>query len=64
LRSQYSLGFKPDDVHDGKSHKILVKVDVDGDGQTDEKAYAVKSREVYNAPKPETSGNGKSGNKQ
>jgi len=64
LRSQYSLGFKPDDVRDGKSHKILVKVDVDGDGQTDEKAYVVKSREVYNAPKPEVSGAGKSGNKQ
>ena len=64
LRSQYSLGFKPDDVRDGKSHKIVVKVDVDGDGQTDEKAYAVKAREIYNAPKPETSGNGKSGSKQ
>ncbi len=64
LRSQYSLGFKPDDVHDGKSHKIVVKVDVDGDGVTDEKAYVVKSREVYNAPKPEPSGNGKSGRKQ
>jgi len=62
LRSQYSLGFKPDDVRDGKAHKILVKVDVDGDGQTDEKAYVVKSREIYNAPKPEpVSGNGKSG---
>jgi len=24
----------------------------------------VKAREIYNAPKPETSGNGKSGNKQ
>lgn len=64
LRSQYSLGFKPDDVHDGKSHKILVKVDVDGDGVTDEKAFVVKSREIYNAPKPETSGDGKSGSKQ
>src|SRR6185503_20225933 len=59
LRSQYSLGFKPDDVRDGKSHKIVVKVDVDGDGTTDEKAYVVKSREIYNAPKPETSGSGK-----
>jgi Ca-activated chloride channel homolog len=52
LRSQYSLGFKPDDVADGKSHKIVVKVDVDGDGQYDDKAYVVKAREVYNAPKP------------
>lgn len=62
LRSQYSLGFKPDDVRDGKPHKIVVKVDVDGDGQTDEKAYVIKSREIYNAPKPEpVSGGGKSG---
>jgi Ca-activated chloride channel family protein len=52
LRSQYSLGFKPDDVADGKSHKIVVKVDVDGDGTYDDKAYIVHSREVYNAPKP------------
>jgi len=51
LRSQYSLGFKPDDVADGKSHKIVVKVDVDGDGTTDERAYVVHAREVYNAPK-------------
>jgi Ca-activated chloride channel homolog len=64
LRSQYSLAFKPDDVRDGKSHKIVVKVDVDGDGVTDEKAYVVKAREIYNAPKPETSDNGKSGSKQ
>src|SRR6267142_3409138 len=33
LRSQYSLAFKPDDIADGKSHKIVVKVDADGDGQ-------------------------------
>lgn len=51
LRSQYSLAFKPDDLHDGKSHKIVVKVDVDGDGQYDEKVYVVKAREIYNSPK-------------
>ena len=51
LRSQYSLGFKPDDLHDGKQHKIVVKVDVDGDGQYDDKAYTVKAREIYNSPK-------------
>jgi Ca-activated chloride channel family protein len=51
LRNQYSLGFNPGEVRDGKPHKILVKVDIDGDGQTDEKAYTVKSREVYIAPK-------------
>src|SRR5574341_1363898 len=55
LRNQYSLGFNPGEVRDGKSHKILVKVDVDGDGQTDEKAYTVKAREVFIAPKADTS---------
>lgn len=54
LRNQYSLGFNPGEVRDGKPHKIVVKVDVDGDGQTDEKAYTVKAREVYIAPKPDT----------
>ena len=53
LRSQYSLGFKPDDARDGKQHKIVVKVDVDGDGQYDDKAYVVKAREIYNSPKPD-----------
>ena len=61
LRSQYSLGFKPDDVPDGKSHKIVVKVDVDGDGVYDDKAYVVRAREVYNAPKPDAANNGKTG---
>ena len=64
LRSQYSLAFKPDDVHDGKSHKIVVKVDVDGSGQFDNKAYVVKAREVYNAPKPESSSANGKGTKQ
>ena len=63
LRSQYSLGFKPDDVADGKSHKIVVKVDVDGDGVYDDKAYVVHAREVYNAPKPDSVVNGKTGGK-
>ncbi len=56
--------FKPDDVHDGKSHKIVVKVDVDGSGQFDNKAYVVKAREVYNAPKPESSSANGKGTKQ
>jgi len=64
LRSQYSLGFKPDDVRDGKSHKIVVKVDVDGDGQYDDKAYVVKAREVYNAPKPDAPSSKAGGGKQ
>ena len=64
LRSQYSLGFKPDDVADGKSHKIVVRVDVDGDGQYDDKAYVVKAREVYNAPKPGAASTKAAGGKQ
>jgi len=64
LRSQYSLGFKPDDVADGKSHKIVVKVDVDGDGQYDDKAYVVRAREVYNAPKADAASSKAAGAKQ
>lgn len=51
LRSQYSLGFNPGSPRDGKQHKILVKVDVDGDGQYDDKQYEIQNRPFYNAPK-------------
>jgi Ca-activated chloride channel homolog len=51
LRNQYSLGYNPGDRRDGKQHKIVVKVDVDGDGQYDDKEYIVQSRLYYNAPK-------------
>ena len=51
LRNQYSLAFNPGDKHDGKQHKLVVKVDVDGDGKYDDKDYIVQSRQVYNAPK-------------
>lgn len=51
LRSQYSLAFKPDDIHDGKAHKIVVKVDIDGDGVYEEKTFVVQARQLYNAPK-------------
>ena len=60
----FCLGFNPGDVRDGKAHKILVKVDVDGDGQTDEKAYVIHSREVYIAPKPEAATAAKTGGKE
>jgi Ca-activated chloride channel family protein len=52
LRSQYSLGFNPGDVRDGKQHKLLVKVDVDGDGTYDDKEFVVQARQFYNSPKP------------
>ncbi|MBA3767025.1 MAG: VWA domain-containing protein [Acidobacteria bacterium] len=51
LRSQYSLGFNPGNARDGKQHKIVVKVDVNGDGQYDDKQYEVQNRPFYNAPK-------------
>ena len=52
LRSQYSLGFNPGEVRDGKQHKLMVKVDVDGDGTYDDKEYVVQARQFYNSPKP------------
>jgi Ca-activated chloride channel family protein len=51
LRSQYSLGFNPGDVRDGKQHKLQVKVDIDGDGTFDDKEFVVQARQYYNAPK-------------
>ena len=45
LRSQYNLAYDPEERHEpGKKHKLEVKVDVDGDGQTDEKAFVVQHR--------------------
>ena len=58
LRSQYSLGFNPGEVQDGKQHKIVVKVDIDGDGTYDDKEFVVQARQYYNSPKP---GAGKQG---
>ena len=52
LRSQYSLGFNPGEVRDGKQHKLVVKVDVDGDGTYDDKEFVVQARQFYNSPKP------------
>jgi len=53
LRSQYSLAFNPGDVHDGKQHKLQVRVDVNGDGTYDDKEYVVQARQFYNSPKPD-----------
>jgi VWFA-related protein len=58
LRSQYSLAFNPGDVHDGKQHKLQVKVDVDGDGTFDDKEYVIQARQYYNAPKPDSTKSG------
>ncbi len=51
MRSQYSLAYNPGERRDGKKHKIVVKVDVDGDGTLDDKEFVVKARQFYNAPK-------------
>jgi VWFA-related protein len=51
LRNQYSLAYSPGNLRDGKRRKIVVKVDVDGDGKYDEKEYEVRSRQYYNSPK-------------
>lgn len=55
LRSQYSLAYEIDKRHEpGKRYKLEVKVDVDGDGQTDEKQYVVQHRPfIYNLTEKE-----------
>ena len=56
LRSQYSLAFNPGDVHDGKQHKLQVRVDIDGDGTYDDKEFVVQARQFYNSPKAAATG--------
>ena len=52
LRSQYSLSYDLAEKHEpGKRYKLDVKVDVDGDGQTDEKTFVVQHRPYYSTPK-------------
>jgi Ca-activated chloride channel family protein len=51
MRNQYSLAYSAGERRDGKQHKIVVKVDVDGDGKYDDKEYVVKARQFYNSPK-------------
>jgi VWFA-related protein len=52
MRSQYSLAYNPGERHDGKKHKIEVKVDVNGDGVYDDKEFDVNHRQFYIAPAP------------
>ncbi len=51
MRNQYSLGYDNEGLRDGKKHKIAVMVDVNGDGQYDNKEFYVQSRPFYIAPK-------------
>jgi VWFA-related protein len=51
LRSQYNMVYDLDTPHEaGKKYKLEVKVDVDGDGQTDDKAYVVQHRPFILGP--------------
>ena len=53
LRNQYSLSYDLTDNHEpGKKYKIEVKVDVDGDGEYDNKLYTVQHKPFYSTPKP------------
>ena len=59
LRSQYSLGFNPGEIRDGKEHKLKVSVDIDGDGTYDDKEYVIQARQAYISPKPDGGGTDK-----
>ena len=52
LRSQYALAYDVDKKHEpGKRYKIEVKVDVDGDGNYDNKQFVVQHRPFLTIPK-------------
>jgi VWFA-related protein len=52
LRNQYSVAYNVNEENKpGKKNKIEVKVDVNGDGVTDEKQYVVQHRPYYITPK-------------
>lgn len=54
LRSQYSLSYDLPEKHEaGKKYKLEVKVDVDGDGTFDDKAFTVQHRPFVAVPKPD-----------
>ncbi|MDQ3220024.1 MAG: hypothetical protein M3Q26_04635 [Acidobacteriota bacterium] len=53
LRSQYSLAYDLTAKHEpGKKYKLEVMVDVDGDGNYDNKQYTVQHRPFVTSPKP------------
>lgn len=52
LRSQYSMAYDLEQKHEpGKRYKLEVKVDVDGDGNYDDKQFVVQHRPFVTAPK-------------
>ncbi len=55
LRSQYNLEYELEQKHEpGKKYKLEVKVDVDGDGQTEEKQFVVQHRPFISTPLPDS----------
>lgn len=51
MRSQYSLGYTPSNTRrEGKTRKIEVLVDIDGDGKYGDKGFEVQHRESYVEP--------------
>ena len=55
LRSQYSLAYDLGDKHEaGKKYKIEIKVDVDGDGVYEDKAYVIQHKPFFSLPKAPT----------
>ncbi len=54
LRNQYNLAYELEQKHEpGRRYKLQVKVDVDGDGNTDEKQFVVQHRPYVASPGPE-----------
>ena len=52
LRNQYSIAYDAGEKREaGKKFKLDVKVDVNGDGQYDDKQFVVQHRPFYNTPK-------------
>ncbi|HEX8288773.1 MAG TPA: VWA domain-containing protein [Pyrinomonadaceae bacterium] len=52
LRNQYSIAYDAGDKREaGKKFKLEVKVDVNGDGQYEEKEFVVQHRPFYTTPK-------------
>ena len=52
LRNQYSIAYDAGEQREaGKKFKLEVKVDVNGDGQYEEKEYVVQHRPFYTTPK-------------
>lgn len=58
MRNQYSIAYDAGDLvrAPGKKQKLEVRVDVNGDGVTDEKQFIVQHRPFYTTPKEEKAG--------